>query len=40
MKEEMIKWHQLDNVQITCTSLQVHNHASNSVTFLQAGRSS
>jgi len=32
MKQEMMgwQWHQLDHVQITCTSLQADNHASTS----------
>jgi len=31
MKQEMMgggQWHQLDYMQITCTSLQANNHAS------------
>jgi len=30
MKQEMMgwQWHRLDNMQITCTSLQTDNHAS------------
>jgi len=32
MKQEMVgwEWHQLDHVQIICTSLQTDNHASTS----------
>jgi len=32
MKQEMIgwQWHQLDHMQITCTSLKTDNHASTS----------
>jgi len=32
MKQEMTRWqwHQLDHVQIICTSLQIDNHASTS----------
>jgi len=43
MKQEMIgwQWHQLDNMQIICTSFHTDNHASNSsLNFLQAGCSS
>jgi len=39
MKQEMIErqWHQLDHVQIICTSLQTDNHASTSpLIFLKA----
>jgi len=36
-----VQWHQLDHMQITCTSLQMDNHASTSpFKFLQAGCSS
>jgi len=30
MKQEMMgwQWHQVDHLQIICTSLQTHNHAS------------
>jgi len=32
------QWHQLDHMQIICTSLQTDNHTSNSpLSFLQAG---
>jgi len=32
------QWHQLDHIQIICTSLQTDNHAStSSLSFLQAG---
>jgi len=32
------QWHQLDNMQIICTTLQTDNHASTpSLNFLQAG---
>jgi len=31
------QWHQLDNMQTTCTSLQTYNHASISPHFLKAG---
>ena len=32
------QWHQLDHMQIICTSLQTDNHAStSSVSFLKAG---
>jgi len=35
------QWHQLDHMQIVCTTLQTDNHASTpSVSFLQAGCSS
>jgi len=36
MTEEMMgwQWHQLDHMQITCTSLQNDNHASTSPLFL------
>jgi len=40
MKQEMMgwQWHQLDHMQIICTSLQTDNHAStSSLGFLQAG---
>jgi len=30
MKQEMMRWHQLDHMQIICTSLQTDNHASTS----------
>jgi len=43
MKQEMIgrQWHQLDHMQIICTSLQADDHAStSSLNFLQAGCSS
>ena len=32
MKQEMMErqWHQLNNMQIICTSLQTHNHGSTS----------
>jgi len=43
MKQEMMgcQWHQLDHMQISCTSLQTANHASSSsLNFLQAGCSS
>jgi len=43
MKQEMIgwQWHQLDHMQIICTSLQTDNHASTSpLNFLQVGCSS
>jgi len=32
MKQEIMgwQWHQLDNMQIICTSLQIHNHAGTS----------
>jgi len=39
MKQEMTgwQWHQLDRMQINCTSLQTDNHAStSSLNFLQA----
>jgi len=39
MKQEMTgwQWHQLDHVQIICTSLHTDNHAStSSLNFLQA----
>jgi len=41
-KQDMMgwQWHQLDHMQIICTSLQTDNHASTSsfyLTFLQAG---
>ena len=31
------QWHQLDHMQIICTSLQTDNHASKTTQFLQAG---
>jgi len=35
------EWHQLDHIQITCTSLRTYNHASTKpLNFLQAGCSS
>jgi len=40
MKQEMMawQWHQLEHMQIICTSLQTENHASTStLNFLQAG---
>jgi len=40
MKQEMVRWqwHQLDHMQIICTSLQADNHSStSSLNFLQAG---
>jgi len=40
MKQEKMEWqwHQLDNMQIMCTSLQTDNHASSRVlNFLQTG---
>jgi len=40
MKQEMTgwQWHQLDHLQIICTSLQTDNHTStSSCNFLQAG---
>jgi len=43
MKQEMMgwQWHQLDHMQIICTSLQIDNHAITSpLNFLQAGCSS
>jgi len=43
MTQEMMRWqwHQLDHMQITCTSLQTDNHAStSSLNFGQAGYSS
>ena len=43
MKQKMMgwQWHQLDHMQIICTSLQIDNHASNSsLNFLRAGCSS
>jgi len=43
MKQQMTgwQWHQLDQVQIICTSLQTYNHAStSSLSFLQARCSS
>jgi len=43
MKQEMMgwQWHQLDHLQIVCTSLQTDNHTSTtSSNFLQAGCSS
>jgi len=43
MKQEMMEWqwHQLDHMQITCTSLQTYNHVSiSSLNLLQAKRSS
>jgi len=43
MKQEMMgwQWHQLDHMQIICTSLQTDNDASNSsLNFLQTGCSS
>jgi len=43
MKQEMMEWqwHQLDHMQIICTSLQADNHAStSSLNFLQARCSS
>jgi len=43
IKHEMMWWqrHQLDNMQITCNSLQTDNHASmSSLYFLQVRRSS
>jgi len=43
MKQEMMgwQWHQLDHMQIICTSLQTDNHASTeSLNFLQARWSS
>jgi len=42
MKQQMTgwQWHQLDHMQIICTSLQADNHAStSSLKFLQVGRS-
>jgi len=41
MKQEMMgwQWHQLDNMQIICTSLQTVNHASTlSLNFLEASQ--
>jgi len=40
MKQEMMgwQWHQLDHMQIICTSLQTDNHASISSLDLFAGR--
>jgi len=36
MRQETIGWHQLDHMQIICSLLQTHNHAStSSVNFLQ-----
>jgi len=32
-----LQWHQLDHMQIICTSLQTDNHASTSPLYLQAG---
>jgi len=34
MKQEMMgwQWHQLDHMQITCTTLQTDNHAGTSIT--------
>jgi len=43
LKQEIIRWqwHQLDHMQIICTSLQTDNHASTpSLNFLWAGCSS
>jgi len=43
IKQEMMEWqwHQLDHMQIICTSLQTDNYAStSSLNFLQAGCSS
>jgi len=43
MKQEMIgwQWHQMDHMQMICTSLQTDNHAiTSSLNFLQAGCSS
>jgi len=43
MKQKMMgwQWHQLNHMQIICTSLQTDNHAStSSLKFLQAGCSS
>jgi len=43
MKQEMMgwQWHQLDHMQIICTTLQTANHASTpSLNFLRAGCSS
>ena len=43
MKQEMMEWqcHQLDHMQIICTSLKTNNHASTlSLNFLRAGCSS
>jgi len=40
LEQEMMgwQWHQLDHIQIICTSLQTDNHASTSpLSFLQAG---
>jgi len=40
LEQEMMgpQWHQLDHMQIICTSLQTNNHASTSpLSFLQAG---
>jgi len=39
MKQEMMvwQWHQLDHVQINCTSLQTDNHASTSPLSFFAG---
>jgi len=40
LKQEMVgwQWHQLDHMQIICSSLQTDNHASTSpLSFLQAG---
>ena len=40
MKQDMLEWqwHQLDHIQIICTTLQTGNHAStSSLSFLQAG---
>jgi len=40
MKQEMMgwQWHQLDHMQIICTSLQTDNHASTSSLSFFAGR--
>jgi len=40
MKQEMMwwQWHQLDYMQITCTSLQTDNHASTSPLSFFTGR--
>jgi len=39
MKQEMMGWqrHQLDHMQITCTSLQTDNHTITSSLFLPTG---
>jgi len=39
MKQEIMRWqwHQLDHMQIVCSSLQTDNHASTPSVFLQAG---